>query len=247
MCEQALQQNPSYFRKFAKNFRYLVSETYPNLPAENFGLSFHNTRSDACAITNSKHWHLLLYSENTNELKSGSIVPCPYACFAKLIMEGINIQFSGKIFDQLKTAVTYNEKYETSESRDIVLKKHLPKMPKMDTLETDCSRSNVLPGKVLKISKPTETNSSRPGASPGKVLKCPKPTKQNIAVQTDYMSSVSLERYFKVISGPYGGELSQIMDAFLSGYGSVNIQRHSMVTNFELTCSNAQCYCSECT
>jgi len=206
MCEQVFQQNPTYFRKFSKLFRYVVTEKYPDLSGD-IAFAFHNTKSSACTNIggNNQHWHVLTYSEK-NLPKNGYAVPCPYACFVQLILGGVNVQYSGDIFDKLKTAVTYNEKYDTEESRDHILKKHLPK-----------------------------------------ILKTVKSQQQHSHTQTDMICSASLERYLRVLNGPYGGDLSQIIDAFISGYGSVHIQQHSMVTNFELTCSNAQCYCYECT
>jgi hypothetical protein len=202
MCEQVIQQSPGYFKQFARKFKYFVTEKYPTLPADNFAFAFHNPKSDACTVSNVKHWHLLLYS-SSDFIKGGYSVPCPYACFSRLILEGINFSLTGDIFTKLQRAVTYNEKYETDCSRPAVLRTKLPK--------------------VIKSSKHDQYT------------------------QTDLISSASLERYFKVMNGQYGGEFSQIMDAFISGYGSVNIQSHSMVTNFELTCSQAQCYCYNCT
>ena len=203
MCEQVLEQSPGYFRKFAKHFRYTISEKYPDLPVDNFALAFHNTKSDACHIGNNKHWHLLVYSDNFVN-NSGYIVPCPFACFTLLILDGVNIQHTGDIFDKLKAAANYNQKYSTDESAVNVLRKKLPKI-------------------------------------------LPMVSKKHQSSQTDMLPSASLQRYLSVINGPYGGVFSQIIDAFISGYGTVHRQHHSMVTNFELTCSDAQCYCYECT
>ena len=65
MCEQLMEQAPTYFKQFGKDFRYYVSEQYPNLPEDNFAISFHNPKSDACSISNAKHWHVLVYNENS--------------------------------------------------------------------------------------------------------------------------------------------------------------------------------------
>ena len=178
MCEQVFEQSPSYFKQFAIKFNYFISEKYPILPTDNFALAFHNPKSDACTVTNVKHWHLMIYSECESN-KGGYAVPCPYACFRRLIFEGINVSFTGNIFDKLETAVTYNDKYEI-----------------------DCTRPAALRNKLPKVTKTT---------------------KYDQFTQTDLISSASLERYFKVINGQYGGEFSQIMDAFISGYGCVNI------------------------
>lgn len=201
MCEQVYETSPGYFRKFAKYFRYSICDKYPNLPADNFALAFHNTKSNVCNVDNVKHWHLMIYSESPNN--NGYTVPCPYACFALLISDGVNVKITGTIFDKLTTAVAYNQKYETEETAATVMRRKLPKMPTL--------------------------------------------LKKNRGVQTDMLSSNSLERYLEVLNGPYSGHLSQIIDAYISGYGSVDMQCHSMVTHFELSCSNAVCYCYECT
>lgn len=201
MCEQTYERSPSYFRKFSKKFHYITCEKYPNLPIDNFALAFHNTQSDSCSIENVKHWHLLIFSDT--RVNNSYTVPCPYACFTQLILGGINVQHTGDIFDKLKAAVDYNEKYSNDESNVLALRKRLPKIP-----------VNV---------------------------------KKNQAMQTTLITSASLDRYLQVLNGPYGGHMSQIIDAFISGYGSIDMQNHSMVTHFELRCSDAQCYCYECT
>lgn len=201
MVEQVLQQSPAYFKRFAKYFRYVVSEEYPILPENNFALAFHNPKSDFCALTkNELHFHLLIYTGKNVETY-GSTVTCPYSAFKLLILDGINTQFHGDIFDRLETAIKYNDKYEVGDTRPDVLRKKLPKI----------------------------VTSS----------------KMHVATQTD-ISSESLNRFLSVLKGPYSGEFSQIMDCFLSGYGTVSMQTHSMLTKFSLECAPAQCYCYEC-
>ena len=71
--------------------------------------------------------------------------------------------------------------------------------------------------------------------------------KKDVYAQSNLVTRVSIERYLKVLNGPHGGTLSAIIDCFSSGYGSYSSQNHSMVTNFSLDCSQAQCYCYTCT
>ena len=212
------QQSPQYFKQYAKNFRYIVTDKYPQLPTDNFALAFHNTATNFCSVEGVKHWHMLLYSQSGGgggglkkataaaTARDGFAVPCPYSCFALLILGGVNIQFSGDIFDKLQRAVAYNKKTAVPSSQETnveALKKRLPKVVKT--------------------------------------------ARHHATVQTDYISNSFLDRVTQVASGPYGGQFNQIIDAFISGYGSVYTQHHSMVVNFELSPSQAQCYCFECT
>ncbi len=201
MCEQVIEQSPNFFEQSAEFFRYFVCESYPTLPSDNFALAFHNTQSDVCDVKNVKHWHLLTYSK-TPLVNDGFLVPCPFSCFALLILQGVNIQFTGEVFEKLQRAFVYNEKYELVDLRSQTLRRKLP---------------NVC-----------------------------KPFKHNAATQTDLLSSTSLDRYTAIFNGAYGGEFSQIMDAFISGYGLVSNVNHSMLTHFELTCAPSQCMCYEC-
>jgi hypothetical protein len=205
MCEQLYEQSPDYFRKFAKNFRYTICESYPAATGS-FAFAFHNPKSDACSIkNNADHWHLLTYTETASGAAGGYDVPCPYSCFYELIWSGNKITYEGDIFKRLRNAVVY-----------------VTKNPEMALGGGKCARKKRLPKVDATMTKLQ-------------------------AVQTDQITSNSLERYFMILNGPHGGAFSQIMDAFISGYGHVYRQDHSMVTNFELTCSQAQCYCYECT
>ena len=201
MVDHIFQQSPAYFKQFAKQFRYIVSEEYPILPADDFALAFHNQKSEFCTLKNVQHWHLLIFTGKQCE-NYGSTVVCPYAAFKLLILEGINIQFHGDIFGRLNTAIDLNDKHGVDETRAHVLRKKLPK-------------NNAI-------------------------------TKIHVGTQTDMLSNASLKRFISVLNGHYGGEFNQIMDAFISGYGCVSLQNHSMLTTFLLVCAPAQCYCFEC-
>jgi hypothetical protein len=118
MVEQVFQQTPAYFKRYSKHFRYIVSEEYTVLPENNFALAFHNPKSEFCTIKSVKHWHLLIFTGRECE-NYGSSVVCPYASFKLHILDGINIQFHGDVFDKIKTAIDYNDKFDLEETRTI--------------------------------------------------------------------------------------------------------------------------------
>ena len=65
-------------------------------------------------------------------------------------------------------------------------------------------------------------------------------------IPDDNRSSLLIAQCETLLKGEYGYALKQIMDILSSGYGSTHIQHHSMVIEFELTCSQAQCVCFDC-
>ncbi len=190
---------PPHFKRYAKNMKLFVTPEFPELPAENFAVSFHNPENDFCKI-GGNHFHLLVYSEKPET--NGISITCTYACFKLLILSDLNSRYSGSVFEELAKAVSYNDKHSTIENRPSVLRKRLPKDVAFN--------------------------------------------KRSIANQTDYVSTEMLDRYRRVINGPYGGEFSQIIDVLLSGYGSVENQNHSMLVKFSLECAPGQCDCFEC-
>lgn len=202
MCEEILQKSPDYFKQFAKNIKYFVTDQFPSVDTKDqFAYAFHGSQTSLCTLANEKHWHIMISSEKPQKL--GYPVPCPYSCFALLIAHGANFQYNGEIFEKLLQAVIYNEKYPCAEVSPNRLKSKLPKVTKV--------------------------------------------FKRDIASQTDMLTSASIERYLKVSNGIYGGQLSAIIDCFLSGYGSYDAQMHSMIVKFSLNCSDAQCFCYFCT
>ncbi len=116
---------PPHFKRYAKNMKLFISPEYPELPADNFAISFHNPENDFCKISGN-HFHLLIYSEKPAE-NNGFAVPCPYACFKLLILNDLNRRYSGSVFDELAKAVSYNDKHSTPENRLSILRKRLPK------------------------------------------------------------------------------------------------------------------------
>ena len=195
MCVQGYQQSPYYFEQFSNQFRYFVTDKYPDVPETNVAFAFHNTQSSFCTLQYRKHWHVLQFMGGFP--KDSYQVQCPYACFSLFIAHGVNIHMEGDIFEKLQNAFIYNQMYYTDDTSPDTL---LQKVPKVMTI-----------------------------------------FKENAFTQTEFLSSASIERFTKVMDGPFRGQLSTIIDSFIAGHGSVSTHNHSMLTNFSLKCSQLHC------
>ena len=113
MCEAIIKQSPGYFKQFAKNTRYFVTDKYPSLHDDDqFAFAFHGSGTTSCTLPDFPHWHVMLYNAKQS---IGYPVQCPYSCFALLIVNGANFQYNGDLFYKLLNATIYNEKYPSED------------------------------------------------------------------------------------------------------------------------------------
>ena len=128
MCEAMLETQPEFFKPRCKQFRYILSYSYPVLPDTNYAISEHCSGRH-CHIRPSKHWHVLLFSDDPFDPQLGGYkVPCPYTAF-RLLIHSTNMALKGEIFEKLKTAVEYHKLHPESGPKELDLKKKLPKVP----------------------------------------------------------------------------------------------------------------------
>jgi len=139
MCEQMFKQSPEYFQQFHKDFRYFVTDKYPEFSEdESYGFSFHSAISKHCTIKYKKHWHVLSY-KSVKALKNPNYqVFCPLMCFVHNIVAGANFHFNGEMFEKLQFAMQFNERTFHEESI--------------------FSHSTKLPNPVLNIDVSTQTD-----------------------------------------------------------------------------------------
>ena len=145
MCEQVLQQHPSYFEDFSKKFKFYICLNKPLLPVDNYALAVHNSDNNYCKVKRGAHYHLMLF-EDTPVYEAGAMtVPCPYSCFKLLIHEANNVQFSGDIFRRLQTAVSYNDKYDLPDTGITTCRRKLPTSGKCKTAAMPYARRPLSP------------------------------------------------------------------------------------------------------
>jgi hypothetical protein len=223
MCEAVYQQNPAYFQEFASCFRYYICEKYPSLPDTNYAISFHNQKNNSCPIKKLPHLHVLTYTATTATVTTTT---CCSAAEKHLQHYQQQQQQHGYQvpcpYSCFKLLILGGVNYQCDGDM----------FQRLQTAVIYNDKYNTEEAKVkVCLSKLPKLNSSKT---------------KTISTQTDLISSTTIERFLTVYNGNYGGEFNQIMDAFISGYGSIFSQQHSMIVNFELGCSNAQCICDSC-
>lgn len=113
MVEAMVEQTPEYYRKFRKNFRYIIANSKPKLSSEykNYAYGLHAENHDNFCPIREKHYHLLLEVHNCKRLKHDEYkVPCLYSTYFLLLHASQSLEISGHIFTKLQRAVWYNEK-----------------------------------------------------------------------------------------------------------------------------------------
>lgn len=215
-------QTPAYFRKFARNFRYYVSAEYPTLPEDNFAMAFH-TEASGCSIADDSHWHILIhdydysYCRKKTDGRGLYTITCPYACFTELVLNGMSPMYSGNMFDKMKLALEYNLVYPQPDSLSKVLWKRLPQVDYYKN-----SSTQTVDEAIVVIPAANELS-----ASP--------------FVDSD------TARFSMLIDGAYGYVLREVMETLLYGGGGFVHDVHSVRLSFTVGCTDAQCFCPECT
>ena len=151
----------------------------------------------------------MTYSEEPTSSDKNNSVPCPYAAFALLIVDRTNNHMCGDVFNRLKTAVEYNTKYNKDTITFDILKKELPQV----VLQS-------VTGNITATTDPNLQGGKKRTAGDNVAANSPPPIKLSKCSQTDAIISAALDRYIYVMNSSNGGALAQILDSFLSGYGS---------------------------
>jgi hypothetical protein len=217
MCEAVLQQEPSYFQSSRDNFSYFICEKYPNLPSDNYAIAFHDTKNDYCSIKTLPHLHVLIYSDKGT---TGDGYHHNHQKY-KHHHRGYEVPCP---FSCFKLLILGGVNFQYC---GIIFQKLQTAVVYNDKYPSKYSSIKTCRAKVPKVIDMLKT--------------C------EISTQTNVLPHATLERFLTVYNGPYAAEFSQIMDVFISGYGSVFLQNHNMITTFELCCSPAQCLCDSCT
>ena len=121
MFEAMYKNNPEYFKKFQKRFKYTICGTEPkpqDSGKKNYAYGYHSSSTviDGCSF-GSNHWHLI-FEDTGPEDKivfssyAPATIPCLVTCFKFLILPTEkNIVTHGAIVSRLHVAVEYLSKF----------------------------------------------------------------------------------------------------------------------------------------
>ena len=224
---------PTYFHSFQKKFKFLISETKPNLSAyKNYAICEHNTNFTTTSFCSVKvpHFHILFEATNLNStIKSRKLfqVPCLYSTFLHLFACFESLETSGDIIQKLILAVEFNKNSNNADGGDSVqfstpLEKRLPSLKKFTPNEM-VSTSNSGSSSSEFIKKPARPTGAGQKTIQNAIFSSNQSSNVNCSTQTDTLPKETLERFEKIINGPHSGVLCKFMDIILSGYGKIDI------------------------
>ena len=227
---------PTYFHSFQKKFKFLISETKPNLSAyKNYAICEHNTNFTTTSFCSVKvpHFHILFETTNLNStIKSRKLfqVPCLYSTFLHLFACFESLETSGDIIQKLILAVEFNKNSKNADGGDSVqfstpLEKRLPSLKKFtpnEMVSTSNSGSSSSSSSEF-IKKPARPTGAGQKTIHNAICNRNQSSNLNCSTQTDSLPKETLDRFEKIINGPHSGVFCKFMDIVLSGYGKVDI------------------------
>ena len=203
MIEAEYENNPEYFKKFQKRFKYTICDTEPkpqDSGIENYAYGYHSSKTviDGCSF-GCNHWHLI-FEDTGPEDKivfssyAPAMIPCLVTCFKSLILPTEKKFIThGAIVSRLHVAVEYLSKLNHVSTNKT--KKQLP-----------------LPNPVKRLSTITTTTSNKCAST---------------------IPDVTVKRFCQLMLGEHSSSLYQIMDIILSGQGSFVRETLDYLINFQ--------------
>ena len=219
MAEQAYVRSPHYFSQFSKNCKLYITESYPEVDSShtivNFAYAFHRP-GGACKIKNPKHWHILIYSPPPATDQLQKTVP-----ITKQRCRNSNPQY---LIDDVDNSKPIDVPCPYSAFRLLIL---------------DGVNNNFGGEFFEKMAEAVSCNECYENdfANQEMVLtrNLPRAVKlENVSVQTNRVSTETIERITRAMNGPNGAAFALVLDAILSACGEIHFENQLYKIDFNL-------------
>lgn len=212
MVEAMFEKSPDYFKQFQKTIFYFNCESVPDCLQlfNSYAYGFHSDNcNDFCPATNKDHYHVML------EMTNGSSKDFP--------------------FQVLPVPCVYTTfKYLISTSSKRVFQGDI-----FSKLQSAVLYNSKTPDKssINSLRKRMPVNAV-PCKTPAKEHKFIEKPFKSVAIQTDQLHTVTLERFQNLLNGPRCAELLMIMDIMGSGHGNLSTNSANSCVSFCLSTNN---------